>query len=153
MWVYDWSNYDINNASNLNEGDSENSIWRLSADYHIEPGPFMFAQIKGTKIWNLIEPEYSHLMRPITHGLYGLSHGFDTKHFNLIPKYKIVLEEGDIIFLPSWIWHEVYVKKEGLVLSLGLRMFDFNSNMKSHPYFTVNCLFHVIKSLTTNPAY
>ena len=151
MWVYDFSHCEEGNDDDC---DSNNDIyeWRLSSDFHSEPGPFMFAQLKGKKAWRLVDASFSHLMRPVFYGMYAISNVYySSDHFEMIPKYEIELNAGDMLFVPPWMWHEVHVEKQGLEMSLSLRMFNVNHNMKIHPYWTINSLFGAVKALIVNP--
>ena len=39
-------------------------------------------------------------------------------YFDLIPRYEMILNQGDVIF-PPWIWHETYINhNDGFVVAL-----------------------------------
>ncbi len=79
------------------------------------PGNFFF-NIYGKKKWILIDPVYSKYMHSTPskefsfvisgHDLENLNQ-FST-HNKFIPKYEIILEPGDVLYIPPWWWHYVH---------------------------------------------
>ena len=70
----------------------------------------VFFNIKGKKKWTFIDPKYSKYMKGAisNNGLFVVSkHNYfrDPSILENIPKYEIVLEEGDVLFNPCWWWH------------------------------------------------
>jgi len=88
--------------------------------YHAEPGSSFFVQIHGRKRWTFVNPRYTVFMSAALRNdsYFGYStvdtnkskeeldadgHGL----YNLVPKYEVVLEPGDVLFSPQWWWHTV----------------------------------------------
>jgi len=88
---------------------------------HCANGDNMFLNIKGRKEWHFIHPSYTPLLSPLVskYGTYAVA-GVEKyllndwssiiekyPFFKFIPVYKVVLEEGDVLFNPPWWWHSV----------------------------------------------
>lgn len=70
----------------------------------------VFFNVKGKKKWTFIDPEYSPYLSPVLsdNGIFvvsKLNYFKDKSILRNIPKYEYVLEEGDVLFNPSWWWH------------------------------------------------
>ncbi len=70
----------------------------------------IFFNIKGRKKWTFIHPKYSKYLKGAisNNGLFVVSklNYFKNKEIlKNIPKYEIILEEGDVLFNPCWWWH------------------------------------------------
>ncbi|WP_242083918.1 cupin-like domain-containing protein [Aestuariivivens sediminis] len=88
---------------------------------HCANGDNMFLNIKGRKEWHFIHPSYTPLLSPLvskygTYAVAGVEKSLlnqwdaitDTyPYFKRIPVYKVVLQEGDVLFNPPWWWHSV----------------------------------------------
>ena len=84
---------------------------------HCEDTSNLFFQIQGKKKWTLVHPDYLWLMYPIPaeHLCTSvLKKDDDEQYLNqyaplhqYCPKYEVILEPGDILFVPAWMWHEV----------------------------------------------
>lgn len=88
---------------------------------HCANGDNIFLNIKGRKEWHFIHPSFTPLLSPILskYGVYavaGVEKSLLSKwdaikeiypYFIFIPVYKVVLEEGDVLFNPPWWWHSV----------------------------------------------
>ena len=59
----------------------------------------------------------------------------------------MILNEGDIIFFPPWIWHEAYIDHNaGFEISVGIKLFREEymlTNIKKSSIFTINTLANV----------
>jgi Cupin-like domain len=73
-----------------------------------------FVNIKGRKHWYLIDPIHTNYMLPSMSrtGLFAVSHldicGAKKGDYALnIPRYEVVLEEGDVLYNPPWWWHAI----------------------------------------------
>jgi lysine-specific demethylase 8 len=108
---------------------------------------FFFVNVCGVKRWELISNHYLAVMNPSADG-FGYNHSraqLDMSNleefpgFDCIDRMQVVMHPGDILYLPSWMWHAVkndsptigircgfiYVKgmlKEALTLSF-IRLF------------------------------
>lgn len=73
-----------------------------------------FYNIRGNKKWYLIDPKYTKYLLPSMSrtGLFAVSRldicGANKGDYVLnIPRYEVVLNEGDMLFNPPWWWHAV----------------------------------------------
>ena len=78
--------------------------------FHCAMKANIFFNIKGRKKWTFIHPKYSEYMKGAisNNGLFVVSkHNYfkDKSILKSIPKYEIILEEGDVLFNPCWWWH------------------------------------------------
>ena len=82
---------------------------------HNEPIPFLFVNVCGVKRWPLIPNHYLPVLNPPADGMsYNHSSAkvdeIDVERFpgfDCIDRLEAVLEPGDILFMPSWLWHSV----------------------------------------------
>ena len=77
----------------------------------------MFYQIDGTKKWWFVEPYDSYLCYPLQ--IFGKAAGMmaviwpgegnqkDFPLFDYCPRLSVVLEPGDVMFVPPWWWHAI----------------------------------------------
>lgn len=106
--------------------------WYLSADMHSDVGPTIFLQLSGRKLWRIVDLKYSHLLQPIWFKTYGRSHAYDSNYFDLIPRWEAIVNPGDLIIFPVWMWHEVYVDhNDGFELSMSIKLFREKYMMNS----------------------
>ncbi|MAZ47463.1 MAG: hypothetical protein CME65_02805 [Halobacteriovoraceae bacterium] len=84
-------------------------------------------QVEGTKIWHLIEPRLGPILRPVIAGEPLLRSWHDTSKpdFEKYPEQKVIPiieashEKGDILFIPTFWWHQVMYQNS--VISAGVR--------------------------------
>ena len=103
----------------------------------------IFYNIKGRKKWTFIHPKYSEYLSPVlsNNGFFVVSkiNYFNNKSLlRNIPKFEYILEEGDVLFNPSWWWHCVENISEYTIgvanrSDLGFKWYDNNKNL-----FTIN---------------
>jgi hypothetical protein len=99
--------------------------------YHCAAGGNFFVQVYGRKRWVFVNPRHSPFMYPVIRKDFfysgspvdvrlgseeQLREGYAL--YNLIPKYEVVLEPGDVLYSPQWWWHCV----DNLSLSIGVAM-------------------------------
>lgn len=81
-----------------------------STHLHSELAASCGIQLYGIKKWYLIDPEYSEHLHPIPDdkGIFRISSaGFKMNNvIDHVPRYEIICEQGDFIFVPPWWWHE-----------------------------------------------
>lgn len=94
---------------------------QTGSSLHCANGDNMFLNIKGRKEWYFIDPTYTPLLNPILskYGIYAVAgvekillNNWDSisdkyPYFKFIPVYRVVLQEGDVLFNPPWWWHSV----------------------------------------------
>jgi lysine-specific demethylase 8 len=82
---------------------------------HNAPTPFFFVNVCGIKRWALIPNHYFAILDPPPDGM-SINHSQAdfTKPdpdrypgFENIDRYEAVVGPGEIIFIPSWLWHSV----------------------------------------------
>jgi hypothetical protein len=105
----------------------------------------IFYNIKGKKKWTFIDPKYSENLSPVlsNNGFFvvsKLNYFKDKTILRNIPKFEYVLEEGDVLFNPSWWWHCVENMSEYTIgvanrSDLGFKWYDNNN-----PTFTMNSI-------------
>lgn len=69
-------------------------------------------QLDGNKLWKLIDPKYSDQLIPFSCSVMNdvyISMNFGWENINgcKLPVYEVILEKGDMLFVPSWWWHQV----------------------------------------------
>lgn len=114
--------------------------------YHCERGNNLFFEIHGKKQWTLVHPDYLWLMYPMLEE-YFISCGSFIKNdysqtyldeyaplHKYCPRYEAILEPGDILFNPSWVWHKIENLDEETI-GVGTRWPDFNFKQKRSNLF------------------
>ncbi len=94
---------------------------------HHDPVNLMFAQVYGRKIWKIIPPYYTHLL----YNYRGVFSEVDCENPNYekYPLFKevrvieVILEPGDVIFMPVGWWHAV--KSLDISISMSFTNFVF----------------------------
>jgi hypothetical protein len=88
-------------------------------DAHCGNNTNLFFQIYGNKKWTFVHPDYLWLMYPMLNSFFTfcgsfLKKDYDEAYLNkyaplqqYCPKYEAVLEPGDILLNPPWVWHDV----------------------------------------------
>jgi hypothetical protein len=89
--------------------------------FHCADGHNLFLDLRGRKEWTFIHPSYNPVMMPglSRYSVYAVSEiddeifvGLDQIHakhpiLRYVPKYRVLLEEGDVLYNPPWWWHRV----------------------------------------------
>lgn len=77
--------------------------------------PFFFVNVCGVKRWELIPNHYLPVLYPDADG-FGYNHSkvqsdlsnlADYPGFDHVDRLDVVMQPGDILFLPPWMWHSV----------------------------------------------
>jgi|LauGreStaDraftv2_3_1035109.scaffolds.fasta_scaffold01561_2 hypothetical protein len=105
----------------------------------------IFYNVKGRKKWTFIDPAYSQYLSAVLsdNGIFvvsKLNYFNDPSLLRNIPKFEYTLEEGDVLFNPSWWWHCVENMSEYTIgvanrSSLGFKFHDNNNHT-----FTINSM-------------
>lgn len=131
---------ELNNISKIDDHFNETSYSTINLLTEIRNNNFLnctgygnyFLNIYGRKKYILIDPIYSRYLKSIPSkkfklviSEYNIEIFIESGKFNnIIPKYEIILEPGDVLYLPPWWWY--YANDESM--------------------FTINC---IIKNNTT----
>jgi len=105
----------------------------------------VFYNVKGKKKWTFIDPKYSEYMSAVlsNNGFFvvsKLNYFKDKSLLRGVPKFEYILEEGDVLFNPSWWWHCVenitdYTIGVANRSELGFELYDNNNHI-----FTINSI-------------
>ncbi len=95
---------------------------------HNEPTSFLFVNVCGVKRWRLIPNHYIAVLDPPADGRgYNYSGGtagrrdpVDLPGFGSIDQLEAVLEPGDILFMPSWLWHSTRNETPSIAVRCGM---------------------------------
>ena len=80
---------------------------------HNSPVPFFFVNVTGVKKWRLVSNRWMPLLDPAPSG-FGYNHSgadFDAPDADGFPglgsvdRWEATLEPGDVMYVPSWLWH------------------------------------------------
>ena len=92
---------------------------------HNEPTPFFFVNVCGVKRWCLIPNHYMAVLDPPADGrgynysgaTVGHSDPVNFPGLESIDRLEAVLQPGDILFMPPWLWHSA----DNATASIGVR--------------------------------
>lgn len=113
--------------------------------YHCASGGNFFLQVYGRKRWLFVNPRHTPFIYPIIRKdfMYSSS-AVDSRMstrdlvkegyplYNLIPKYEVVLEPGDVLYSPQWWWHTV----DNLSESIGVAMRFRTGALAGNPVYS-----------------
>lgn len=144
------------NPENLNvfySNSDDNKISNLIASVHQK----FYYNIRGKQEWNVIEPKYyKYLLGKVTNtaSYYVSEMTIENQTLNKIPHRKIVIEEGDLIYIPPWYWYSITLEESSKIKNnIGCSMYFNNSIMASfmnNPYYTAIFLTHSFKTIKNN---
>lgn len=108
-------------------------------------------QVSGEKVWHLIDPIFNPVVHPVVDGepLFKSLLNTDNPDFERFPEMKYIpilrahLEPGDILFNPTFYWHQVKYLNESI--AVGLRSLSPYSVLKSSKTMLA------VMSTATNP--
>jgi hypothetical protein len=111
-----------------------------------------FYNIKGQKLWYLIDPKYSRYLKPLLSrtGLFAVSQldicNAKPGDYPLnIPRFEVLLDEGDMLFNPPWYWHAI-TNKTDYTIACANRFTNYWSGFKNNPLFTIIFFSHPISN-------
>jgi hypothetical protein len=70
--------------------------------------------LNGSKRWYIVEPKYSNYLNtvPDKDGMFSAAlfnfNNKSRKYIEHVPRYEIICEKGDFLYVPPWYWHEVH---------------------------------------------
>ena len=99
---------------------------RTATSFHCAPIMNLYLQVYGRKRWVLAAPRFTPFMYP------GLSKGMNWQSrvdfrdpnyeqaplYRYVDLYETVLEPGDVLWNPPWIWHGVENLTESIAVSM-----------------------------------
>jgi hypothetical protein len=97
-----------------------------ATSFHCAPIMNMYLQVYGRKRWVLVAPRFTPFMYP------GLSKGLNWQSrvdfrdpnyekaplYRYVDRYETVLEPGDVLWNPPWVWHGVQNLTESIAVSM-----------------------------------
>lgn len=96
--------------------------------YHMTKFHNFFVEIQGAKEWVLMDPRLSIGIQPCpSAAFYYIStqevDGADSPDdlYSYLPKVRVVVEPGDILFIPSYWWHDVRTYQSDHVIGMAIR--------------------------------
>lgn len=96
------------------------------SDFHADTANNVYTQIKGRKMFILCAPKFSNNMYRSNKHIYGaIACGVNINHFDekRFPKFKksifhtVILEPGDVLFIPKKWWHYVQSLEASISIS------------------------------------
>ena len=105
----------------------------------------IFYNVKGKKKWTFIDPKYSEYLTAVlsNNGIFvvsKLNYFKDKSILRHIPKFEYTLEEGDVLFNPSWWWHCVENMTEYTIGVANRSNLGFNWHDNNNHTFTINSI-------------
>ena len=125
-------------------------------DLHCEPIGNVAVQLHGSKVWTLVDPKQSTLLKPSVsrHGrafYYSNMDPLDPNALAHVRHYKVITTAGDGLWVPPWMWHRVDYISNGdeaepaLAASLfHFRPLDFGAN---NPLFASLMIPNLLKEI------
>ena len=108
------------------------------SDWHCAIGNNWFVLVTGRKKWSFVEPQYSHYMSPLKGGMFNMWTGNTTRtasNQQHIPVWTTIMEEGDLLYNPDWMWHKV-TNFGGLSIGVPIREKNLTLSFRNNPYFS-----------------
>lgn len=108
---------------------------------HCEPIGNIAVQLSGKKQWTLVRPEFSWALRPSIspdrRAYFRSNYGGGDRAGNpAVPRYTVVTQAGDALWVPTWTWHQVdYVPSEDVALAASLFHFRPRDFITHNPLF------------------
>lgn len=144
--------------ANLFIGYNDNSKKCTGSSMHCGGSGNFFCMLKGRKHWTLIDPQYSCLLkgRVARTGIHAQTL-FDMGDlpldqippiFTYLPRYEVMMEEGDILYNPPWWWHRI-INDDGLSIGMAIRnnkvtklnlLNNFTYTMSGYKYLVYNTI-------------
>jgi hypothetical protein len=117
-------------------GNEEKSL-TTGSPLHCARHANFFIQVVGAKKWTLIEPKYSLFLHPIlAYNIPGCIGETLPSVTETLPKQEVILNPGDALFNPPWMWHQVE-NMPGFTIGCATRELRFWGTLKNNPMFTI----------------
>lgn len=112
----------------------------------------IFVEIRGKKRWLLWDQNATYFLNPHVNRAPAKASKINPSKpnestFHKIPYYECILEPGDIIFIPSYLWH--YVENMTPTIGVGIRWISPINSIKNSPLFASLELFNTSPSIFT----
>jgi hypothetical protein len=113
----------------------------------------IFVQLRGQKKWYMWDQRATVLFDPPVNRGPAKSSPFDPMipdfetfpGIRQIPVYEIILDPGDILYIPSYYWHYVYNTSSSI--GIGIRWLSAMATLRNNP------LFAILEPLNTSPPF
>jgi ubiquinone/menaquinone biosynthesis C-methylase UbiE len=116
---------------------------------HNEMNSTINFQTAGRKCWKLIDPKYSDLLLPMSSQKDSNQYvslncdWYDIDVHNKLPVHKVILEKGDMLFVPSWWWHQ----PTSITNCKSISIRTVHGETFNHPLFMPELIYKYIGSL------
>jgi hypothetical protein len=121
-------------------------------DLHCEPISNLIGHTAGAKTWTLVEPKYSYLLRPTIAPdgrayFYSSLDPFDPNALSHVPRYEVLAEKGDILYVPTWTWHRIQYLPDITAVSISIFEFVPSSFLRNNGMFAISLIPNLIKEV------
>ena len=115
----------------------------------------IFINIRGQKRWFLWDQRAYYIINPDVNRAPAKASSIDPKldyvhdnlAFNHLPYYELILNPGDIILIPAYLWH--YVENLTPTIGIGNRWLSPHNSIRNNPLFAFLELFNTSPSIFT----
>jgi hypothetical protein len=119
-------------------------------DLHAEPITNVVISTEGKKKWTLVHPMYSWWLRPTISPdgrayFYSMLDPLVRSALDRVPRYEIITERNDILYVPAWFWHRVEYLPDETAVSVSLFEAAPIPMFKNNPLFFVTLVPNLVK--------
>jgi hypothetical protein len=120
-------------------------------DLHCEPIANVALQFSGSKKWTLLSPSQSQGLRPAL-SPDGRAYVYanlppDDDHIKKLERYEVLMEAGDLLYVPTWWWHRVDYLPDISSFTTSLFHVRFDQMLKHNPLYAAVVFPNLIKEL------
>lgn len=121
-------------------------------DLHCEPIANLVFQTSGRKEWSLVSTEHSGLVRPSLAPdgrayVYSKLDINNSSALDAVPRYEVITEEGDVLYVPTWTWHKVHYLEDVTAVSVSIFEFRFHEFWSNNFLFAITLLPNIFKEM------
>lgn len=121
-------------------------------DLHCEPIGNVVLQLSGSKRWTLVSADHHHLLKPAVskdgRAYFNSMHDpLDPHALDHVPRYDVVTEAGDALWVPPWTWHRVKYLENVTALSASLFHIRPLEMLRNNPLYSAAVVPNIIKEL------